>query len=280
MVRFEGKGSMTQRNLVAIWRDENLTRGEDGKATGAWIDVQMAQPDKCADYYGGDVNKACEAIARDDAQRDPSINVRLKKDGSTYTKPVWYSRAQMRQMAAANGGKLFEQVDDKGTVYAASFKASVAPLRDKRTGRTNMVVLMPKDPSRAKDDVGRAKIEKYNARNKIGPSDFGKANEVFLKRQQAASELIADYEHMIMADAMDPVLTGLTEEDLMLDDEDIGVAMEAEADGDYYNGNLGVASDRAAGRSEDHIEAAFDAGMYDDHVPASRISTSRWTTTS
>ena len=267
MAKFEGKGSMTQRNLVAMWRDENLTRNDDGKVTGAWIDVQLAQPDKCPDYYGGDYNQAVDAIVRDDAQKDPSINVRSKKDGGTYVKPVWYSRSQIRQMAAANGGKLFEQADDKGTVYAASFKGNVAPLKDMRTGKTNMVVLMAKDPSRAKDDTEREKIEKYNVHNKLGPSDFGKADEVFLKRQSMASDLIFDYEHMVMADAMDPALTGLTEADLMLDDEDMGVSMEAEANGDRYNGNVGVASDRADGRSGDHIEAAFDAGVYDGQEP-------------
>lgn len=68
------KGSMKQRNLIAVWTSDNLTRDKNGKVNGAWIDVQFDQHEFCPDDQDGS-KLAVSAVRKGYLKAVPSINV-------------------------------------------------------------------------------------------------------------------------------------------------------------------------------------------------------------
>lgn len=195
MAMLKGKGAMTQRDLVGVWRESDVTYDSNGKMTGAYIDMQLSQCNMSPDVIGQSAMQV--AFDNGEVQRVPSINTVLNEHGEQEPKRVWYSTSQIDRMAKASPGGCVSQCRfDELEYNGVCVKANIAPLKNLRTGERNVVALLPKDPGKAKTDEERAKIEKYNERNGFGPCDTSSVGLDFLSEQLEANKAAFEYAYL------------------------------------------------------------------------------------
>ncbi|MBD5584294.1 MAG: hypothetical protein HDQ88_04375 [Clostridia bacterium] len=195
MAVLKGKGAMTQRDLVGIWRESDVTYDSNGNMMGAYIDMQLSQCNLSPDVIG----QAAMQVAFDngEVQRVPSINTVLDEHGEQEPKGVWYSKSQIGKMAESSPGGCVSQCRfDESDYMGVCVRANIAPLKNLRTGERNMVVLLPKDPGKASTDEERTKIEKYNERNGFGPCNTSSVGLDFLSEQLETNKAASEYAYL------------------------------------------------------------------------------------
>jgi len=177
MANLRGPGGMKQLNLIASWKDSqrSMSKDEPTKMTGAFLTIEKDQStmtQKAAKEGLADTNPFIE-----------SHNV--ESDKGTYTSHnVWYSERQMATMMEA--GQMAKQTDGRNAV---AFKGDVQKSKSEKTGESCMIVLTSKDPSKAKNDVEKAQIAKYNEAHPMGPSDNTKFDTKSLEKQAKITAL-------------------------------------------------------------------------------------------
>lgn len=176
MANLRGPGGMKQLNLIASFKDNQVTKDKEGNITGAYLTVQKDQStltQKAAKEGKADPNPYIESHEAEG------------KDGNKYVSHnVWYSQSQIDAMQ--NAGKSVVQADGR---TAIAFKADVQKSKDPQSDVTRMIVLTPKDPAKAKDDAEKAKIDKYNEMHPMGASDNKKFDAKALERQEKITAL-------------------------------------------------------------------------------------------
>ncbi len=180
MANLRGVGGMKQLDLIATYKPSQLTKSKDdpNKTNGVFLTVQVDQ---------STMSKADAEAGKADS--NPYIESHKEKgDKGEYTSHnVWYSSNQLAAMEAA--GNMVTQKD--GSVSIA-FKADVQKVKDGKTDTSRLIVLTPKDVSKAKNDEEKAKIEKYNEAHPMGASSNTKFNTKSLEKQAAITAIAKD----------------------------------------------------------------------------------------
>lgn len=171
MAILRGPGAMKQLPLIAVWSDKQVTRGNDGKdVNGAYLDIQLDQSTL--------LKKDIEAGK---AQTNPHIESHktMANDREFTSHTVWYSKQQLDAMQSA--GKTVKQSDGR---MACAFTADVTPKVNESTKAKRMIVLLPKDPEKAKTPKDKARIDAYNAAHPVGPSSNTRFNAGSVAKQE------------------------------------------------------------------------------------------------
>lgn len=171
MATLRGPGAMKQLPLMAVWSDSQVTKNNEGKVTGCYLDVQVNQSDMTQkDAKGGkaDSNPHLES-------HNASIN-----GSKIVSHTVWYSQQQMDAMQSV--GTTIKQENGKN---ACAFTADVMARSNPKEpdAQKRVVVLLPKDPSRAKDPEEAKKMEAYNEAHPVSGAPKG-FNEKSLAKQE------------------------------------------------------------------------------------------------
>lgn len=169
MANLRGVGGMKQLNLIASWKDSQVTE-KDGKVTGAYLTVEKDQTmisQKDAKAGKADTNPYLESHEAEGT------------NGKYTSHNVWYSQSQIDAMKSI--GAFAKQEDDRNAV---AFKADVQKSKNEKTGESRIIVLTPKDASKAATPEDKAKIEKYNEAHPFGPSDNKKFDGKSLVKQE------------------------------------------------------------------------------------------------
>lgn len=173
MATLKGPGAMKQLPLMAVWSENQVTKGKDGQVTGCYLDVQVNQSEmtqKDAKAGKADTNPHLES-------HKAEIN-----GSNIVSHTVWYSKQQMDAMQSV--GTTVKQSDGK---MACGFTADVMARSNPKdpNAQKRVVVLLPKDPSKAKDAEEAKKIEDYNAAHpvsgaskKFGPDSLAKQEKI------------------------------------------------------------------------------------------------------
>lgn len=181
MANFRGKGSMTQRPLIAVWKDSQYTTLEgtsDGQVTGAYVDVQLDQSDLTP-----------EDVKAGKAQTNPHLQNTLTeyKDRETgemkksMDHTVWYS---IRQLNAMSGGGFPKKTEDGRNVLAFTSSIGSRQVKDKESDepKTRMLVLCPKSLDKVPaEDL--EKVKAWNEKHTITPKPGFDAS--ILEKQEA-----------------------------------------------------------------------------------------------
>lgn len=177
MANLRGVGGMKQLNLIASWKDSQVTKADGGKGpvNGAFLTIEKDQSlftQKAAKEGKCDTNPYLES------------HKETGKTGNEYTSHnVWYSQSQIDSMTKA--GTVVKTADGRNAV---AFKADVQQSKSK-DGEKRVIVLTPKDVSKAKTAEDKAKAEKYNEAHPFGPSDNTKFNAKSLEKQEKITKL-------------------------------------------------------------------------------------------
>lgn len=176
MANLRGPGGMKQLNLIASWKDSQVTRADKGKGdiNGAFLTIEKDQS-----------MMTQKAAKEGKADTNPYIESHTEKgpNGEYTSHNVWYSQSQIDAMTAA--GKSAKQADGRNAI---AFKADVQKSAGKN-GTSRIIVLTPKDVSKAKNDDESAKIEKYNEMHPLGASDNTKFGPKTLEKQEKITAL-------------------------------------------------------------------------------------------
>ena len=152
MARFVGKGSMKQVPLIAMWNEKQVTHNNEGKMTGAYLDIQVDQS-----------NLTDLDVLKGKAQGNPSLDTHKTRDGRV-SHGVWYSMDQINAMASVGGPSEYGVTKNGNKQFAMAFAADVMPKSD--NGRRHMVVLLPKGSDNEADKA-------YNEKHPVVPSPNG-----------------------------------------------------------------------------------------------------------
>lgn len=175
MANLKGVGGASQRNLIASYKDSQVTE-KDGKVTGAFLTVEIDQSvmtQKAAKEGKADTNPYL-------ASKET-----VGKDGTTYVSHTeWYSQGQIDAMRAA--GDEAKQEDGR---TAIAFKSDIAIYKATDERPTRVLAVIPKDLSKAKDDAEFAKMQAYNEKHPIGKSDNKKFGPKTLASQEKITGL-------------------------------------------------------------------------------------------
>ena len=196
MANLSGKGGMTQRKLIAVWKDSNQTTLEgnrEGRVTGAYIDIQLDQSDLTP-----------EDIAAGKGQANPHLNNQLEtyndkatgEEKKAMNHRTWYSARQIASMTGklqgARGDDIaFSKTEDGRNVV--SFTADVISRKytdNDGKSRTRFLVACPKDLDNVKPE-DMAKAQAFNEKHAITPHPGFNADEL-LGKQDAVTAAAKD----------------------------------------------------------------------------------------
>lgn len=180
MANLKGPGGMSQLNLIASWKDSQVTTNDKtGEVNGVFLTVQKDQSmltQKDAKEGKADTNPYLTSETKT-----------FEKDGQQQeyvSHTLWYSKKQWESMTEA--GTLVKQ--DDGTM-AVAFKADVHKSTDKETKKSRIVVCTPKDLTKGQTGEALAKDQKYNEDHRMSPSDNKKIDSKLLARQEKITAL-------------------------------------------------------------------------------------------
>lgn len=185
MATLRGPGAMKQVPLIAVWSENQITKNKEGQPTGAYLDVQVNQ--------SGMTQKAAKEGKADSNPHIESHQADIKGQ-QIVSHTVWYSQQQMEAMQSV--GTTVQQENGK---YACAFGADLMARsnpKDPSAGK-RVVVLLPKDLSKAATPEDAKKIEEYNAAHPVSGAPKG-----FNEKSLAKQEKITSIAKSVRAEAM------------------------------------------------------------------------------